>query len=394
MPWSETTTMDQKALFIRDWLTHRHTVSDLCDRYGISRKTGHKWIQRFMEHGPDGLLERSHAIHHVHNRTDPRIEAALINLRRKHRSWGAKKLLHILGEKHPDWDLPGRTTVCDMFTRHGLITKKPKRRHIGHPGKPNAPIDAPNTCWSCDFKGQFKTGDGIYCYPLTVTDNYSRYLLACQALDSTELDPVKAVFTRLFKEYGLPDRMRSDNGTPFAAYTLGRLSRLSAWWVRLGILPDLIEPGRPQQNGKHERMHKTLKDETTRPPAGTSRGQQRKFNTFRNEFNYERPHEALDMKTPGKLYLPSLRPMPSRLPEIQYPDTFEKRYVSATGGMKWKCDWVNISSVLVGEYVGLEEVGDGQWDIYYGPIKLGRLHERSMKIEDHLGRLTRMPHKV
>lgn len=394
MPWSETTAMEQKALFIRDWLAHRDTVSALCDRYNISRKTGHKWIERFIEFGPDGLRERSHANHHAHNRTDPRIENALMNLRRKHRSWGAKKLLHLLGEKHPDWDLPGRTTVCDMFERNGLITKRPRRKHIGHPGKPNAPINAPNSCWSCDFKGEFKMRNGIYCYPLTITDNYSRYLLGCQALDSTALEPAKTVFTRIFKEYGLPDRMRSDNGTPFAAYTLGRLSRLSAWWVRLGILPDLIQPGNPQQNGKHERMHKTLKDETTKPCAGNKRAQQRKFNVFMDEFNNVRPHESLGMMTPAKLYIPSARPMPDKLPEIEYPDHFEVRYVSATGGIKWKCDWVNISSVLVGEYVGLEEVGNGQWDIYYGPIKLGRLHERSMKIEDHLGRLTRMPHKV
>lgn len=394
MPWSETSAMDQKALFIRDWLSHRHSVSELCERYNVSRKTGYKWIKRFLEHGPDGLMERSHAIHHVHNRTDPRIEMALMQLRRKHRTWGAKKLLHLLGEKEPDWDLPGRSTVCDMLTRHGMVTKRPKRRHVGHPGKPGATADAPNTLWSADFKGQFRTGDKVYCYPLTVTDNYSRYLLGCQAMPDTSLEPVKTVFTRLFKEYGLPDRIRTDNGTPFSAYTLGRLSRLSAWWVRLGVLPDLIEPGNPQQNGKHERMHKTLKDETTKPPAGNSRAQQRKFNAFIQEYNHVRPHESLDMKKPAQLYKPSTRAMPDKLPEIEYPDHYETRYVSATGGIKWKCDWFNISSVLIGEYVGLEEIDDGLWDVYYGRLKLGRLHERKGKIEDHLGRLTRMPRKV
>lgn len=394
MPWSETTTMDTKEQFIRDWLTHRHTVSDLCSRHNVSRKTGYKWITRFIEHGPDGLMERSHANHNVHNRTDPRIEAALVALRKKHSTWGGKKLLKILGEKHPDWILPAESTACDIFKRNNLVRKTAKRKKIGHPGKPGGLITAPNTCWSVDFKGQFRMLDGNYCFPLTVTDNFSRYLLACKALEGTSMDPVKAVFTRLFHEYGLPDWMRSDNGTPFAAYTLGRLSRLSVWWIRLGILPDLIQPGRPQQNGKHERMHKTLKAETTKPPAGNSRAQQRKFNMFMDEFNKVRPHESLGMKTPAKIYVPSTRPMPRTLPEIEYPDHFEVRYVSATGGIKWKCDWYNVSSVLVGEYVGLEEVDDDQWDIYFGPIKLGRLHEHSGKIEDHLGRLTRMPHKV
>ena len=394
MPWSETTTMDTKEQFIRDWLTHRHTVSDLCARYGVSRKTGYKWITRYIEHGPDGLMERSHANHHVHNRTDPRIEEALVALRKKHSKWGGKKLLNILGEKHPDWILPAESTACDIFKRNNLVRKTAKRKKIGHPGKPGGLITAPNTCWSVDFKGQFRMRDGNYCFPLTVTDNFSRYLLACKALEGTSMDPVKAVFTRLFYEYGLPDWMRSDNGTPFAAYTLGRLSRLSVWWIRLGILPDLIQPGRPQQNGKHERIHKTLKAETTKPPAGNSRAQQRKFNVFMDEFNNVRPHESLGMKTPAKIYVPSTRPMPHKLPEIEYPDHFEVRYVSATGGIKWKCDWYNVSSVLVGEYVGLEEVDDDQWDIYFGPIKLGRLHEHSGKIEDHLGRLTRMPHKV
>lgn len=394
MPWSETTTMDLKEQFIRDWHKHRFTVSELCANYGVSRKTGHKWITRYIEQGPDGLLERSRANHHVHNRTDPTVEAALVRLRNKHPKWGARKLLHILGKEHPDWDLPERSTACDIFKRNGLVKSTPLRRHVGHPGKPDGLINRPNSCWSVDFKGQFRTLDGNYCLPLTVSDNFSRYLLACKALEGTSMEPVKAAFTRLFHEYGLPEWMRSDNGTPFAAYTLGRLIRLSVWWIRLGILPDLIQPGRPQQNGKHERMHKTLKNETTKPPAHNNRSQQRKFNVFMNEYNYVRPHESLEINTPGSIYIPSTRPMPTRLPQIEYPDHFEVRYVSATGGIKWKCDWYNVSSVLVGEYVGLEEVDDDQWDIYFGPIKLGRLHEYSGKIEDHLGRLTRMPHKV
>lgn len=389
MPWSETSAMEQRVQFIRDWLTHKYYVSELCAMYGISRKTGHKWIERYMKHGPDGLLARGHQALAVHNKTALEVEQALLAVRLRHPSWGAKKLLHTLSLREPTLDLPGRSTVCDILSRNGLITKKPRRRVVGHPGRPNAQIVLPNDCWSADFKGQFRTGDGVYCYPLTVTDNYSRYLLGCQALAGTTHDGSKAVFTRLFKQYGLPRRIRTDNGVPFAAPTLGRLSRLSVWWIKLGVLPELIEPGQPQQNGRHERMHRTLKDETTKPPAANSRAQQRRFDAFMREFNEVRPHEALDMQTPAQLYQASSRAMPDKLLHPEYPDRFEVRYVSANGGIRWRKQWINVTSALVGEYVGLEEIDDGQWDVYFGPLKLGRLHERLMRIEDHLGRLKR-----
>jgi transposase InsO family protein len=232
----------------------------------------------------------------------------------------------------------------------------------------------------------------VLLYPLTVADGFSRYLLGCQALASTASEGAKTIFRRLFQEYGLPKRIRSDNGVPFATNTLARLSTLSAWWVRLGILPELIEPGRPAQNGRHERMHRTLKAETTRPAAGSLAAQQRKFNVFREEFNHERPHEALDQETPASCYTPSPRPMPDRLPPLEYPDRFEVRYVSANGGIRWNSRWVNVSVVCVGEYVGLEEIDDGLWNVYFGPLKLGRLHERRMRIEDAYGRLYRHRH--
>jgi transposase InsO family protein len=270
-----------------------------------------------------------------------------------------------------------------------LVPKRRHRRHIGHPGKPTSQILAPNDIWSADFKGHFKTGDGRYCYPLTVADGYSRFLLGCQALASTRVQEAKPVFTRLFKEFGLPRRIRTDNGGPFATNTLARLSQLSAWWVRLGILPEFIEPGKPQQNGRHERRHRTLKAETTRPPAATRRAQQHKFDRFRHEFNFERPHEALEMQTPASCYEVSPREMPTKLPPLEYPDRFEVRYVSANGGIRWNQHWVNVSHVCVGAYVGLEEIDDGIWNVYFGPLKLGRLLERHMRIEDAYGRLTR-----
>lgn len=389
MPWSQTSPMDQRTQFIADFLRETLSVTELCDLYGVSRKTGYKWIDRYLRHGPAGLEEHSRRPVHSPNATAEEIVQAFLDVRHRHPSWGAKKLLPMVHKRHPRWDLPGRSTVCDILSRHGMVPKKRNRRKIGHPGKPMSSILAPNDTWCADFKGQFKTGDGIYCYPLTVTDGYSRYLLDCQGLLTTAVKEAKPVFTRLFKEFGLPTRMRTDNGVPFATPTLARLSALSAWWVRLGILPELIEPGKPQQNGRHERMHKTLKAEATKPSAGNLAAQQRKFNRFRQEFNHERPHEALDQQTPGSLYVSSSREMPNKLPPLEYPDRFEVRYVSANGGIRWNNGWLNVSIVCAGEYVGLEEIDDGVWNVYFGPLKLGRLLERHMRIEDIYGRLKR-----
>ena len=390
MPWSQTTPMDQKTQFIADYLREIFSFTELCARYGVSRETGYKLVERYLEQGPAGLQERSRRPHRNPNETAAYVVEALLELRRRHPRWGAKKLIPLLGKRHPSWDLPARTTVFEILNRHGMVPKKRRRRAIGHPGRPTSQVLAPNDLWCADFKGEFKTGDGIYCYPLTVTDDHSRFLLGCQGLLSTRVAGAKPVFTRLFKEYGLPKRIRTDNGVPFATNTLARLSKLSAWWVRLGVLPELIEPGKPQQNGRHERMHRTLKAEATRPPAGSCRAQQRKFNHFRQEFNQERPHEALDMHTPGSCYEPSPREMPNKLPPLEYPDRFEVRYVSANGGIRWKKHaWVNVSTVCIGEYVGLEEIDDGVWDVYFGPLRLGRLHDRLMRIEDAYGRLRR-----
>src|SRR6266705_1770689 len=344
MPWRDASPMDQRTQFIADHLRDALPISELWELYGVSRKTGYKWIDRYVRHGPAGLEERSRRPRRSPRQTSDEIVTAILDAR---------------------------------------------RRRIGHPGRPTSQILAPNDVWSADYKGQFRTGDGRYCYPLTVADGFSRYLLGCQALTSTAVDEAKPIFTRLFHEYGLPTRMRSDNGVPFATTTLARLSKLSAWWVRLGILPELIEPGRPDQNGRHERMHRTLKAETTRPAAGSLAAQQRRFNVFREEFNHERPHEALDQETPATCYSASPRPMPDRLPPLEYPDRFEVRYVSANGGMRWNSRWVNVSTVCVGEYVGLEEIDDGIWNVYFGPLRLGRLSERHMRIEDEYGKLYR-----
>jgi transposase InsO family protein len=291
--------MDQRTQFIADHLRDTLSITELCELYDISRKTGYKWIDRYLRHGPAGLEELSRRRRRSPNQTADEIVSAILAARRRHPRWGGRKLLALLHKQHPRWNLPGRSTASEILKRHGMVAKQRRRRRVGHPGKPTSQILAPNDVWSADFKGQFLTGDGYYCYPLTVADGFSRYLLECQALSSTAEQGAKPVFTRLFKEYGLPARIRTDNGVPFATTTLGRLSRLSAWWVRLGIVPEFIEPGHPEQNGRHERMHRTLKAETTRPPAGSLAAQQRRFNVFREEFNHERPHEALDDETHG-----------------------------------------------------------------------------------------------
>lgn len=389
MPWSETSPMDEKIQFISDCLRGVFDMTELCDRYGISRKTGYKWLERYIEDGPEALEDRSRRPQESPHKTPDAIEALIIETRRRHPSWGGKKILDYLIPRHPEIVFPHRSTTCEIIKRNGLVKRKPRRRKIGHPGKPQTLSLAPNVLWCADYKGEFKTRDGIYCYPLTITDDYSRMLLACQGLHSTCVDDAMTVFTRVFKEFGLPSRIRTDNGVPFATNTLGRLSRLSAWWVKLGIIPEFIEPGRPQQNARHERMHKTLKDEATRPPAGNLRAQQRKFNRFIEEFDYVRPHDALDGQTPAEWYEPSTREMPTRLYPFEYPDRFETRYVSANGGIRWKHRWVRVSTTLAGDYVGLEEVDNNLWDVWFGPMRIGRFHERLFRIEDAYGRLRR-----
>jgi len=378
--------MHQRTLFIADHLRGTRSVTELCAEYGIARKTAYKWIDRYIRRGPAGLEDRSRRPHVVPNATAEAVVNALITLRHRHPTWGPRKLLAYLARRQPTWKLPGRSATAALLKRRGLIQRRTRRRVIGHPGKPNMLIVAPNQVWCADFKGQFRLGNGRYCYPLTVTDGFSRYLLGCHGLPSTAVQGATPVFTRVFQEYGLPQYIRTDNGVPFATNTLARPSRLSAWWVRLGILPQLIEPGRPQQNGRHERMHKTLKQEATRPPAAAMPSQQRRFDRFRREFNEERPHAALEQRPPASVYQPSPRPTPSKLPPLEYPDRFEVRYVSANGGIRWNNAWVNVSTTCIGEYVGLEEIDEGVWNVYFGALKLGRLLERKMKIEDAYGR--------
>jgi len=389
MPWQELLPMDQRMQFMADYQRDVFDVSELARRYGISRKTAYKWIDRYAEAGPTGLVDRSPRPLQCPHATAEAIVTALLEVRRHHPTWGAKKLLKVVSMRQPTWTLPARSTVCDLLDRAGLVTARRRRSIPTHPGHPLIPMIAANGTWTADFKGQFKTRNGVYCYPLTIVDGFSRYLLACQGLLSTAIVTAQPIFRRLFAEYGLPQIIRTDNGVPFATTALGRLSTLSVWWIRLGILPELIAPASPQQNGRHERMHRTLKAEATRPPSANLQAQQIRFNRFRHEYNDERPHEALNQETPASHYQPSVRAMPQRLAPIEYPGHFEMRLVSRNSGIRWKKRWVCVTHTLAGEYVGLEEVGDGLWDVYFGPVKLGRLDERRRQIEDHKGRFAR-----
>lgn len=381
MPWSTTTPMDQRARFIFDLERCCYTMTELCQHYGVSRKTGYKWAQRYVDGGIEGLSNQSRAPRDCPHRTPQAIRDALISFRRKHPTWGPKKLRRVLSKRHPEVPWPALSTIGNILSQAGLVVAQ-RRRRRSQPLRASsaAAPGAPNELWSADFKGQFLTGDRRYCYPLTIVDRYSRLLLRCEGLKSTAGAGVSAGFQSAFREFGLPDAILTDNGTPFAGSGLRGLSRLAVWWIRLGIRPIRIAPGRPQQNGGHERMHRTLKAETTRPPARNLRAQQDRFDAFVQEYNVERPHESLGQQWPAELYRPADRPYPEQLPEVEYPGHYELRKVRHTGEIKWKGARLFLSETLAGEQVGLEETDDGIWSLYFSTILLARYDERDRKL--------------
>ncbi|MEJ2202272.1 MAG: IS481 family transposase [Desulfuromonadaceae bacterium] len=380
MPWKEVKPMDQKLLFIADYLRQVTSFSDLCHRYGISRKTGYKWVARYEAFGFEGLKELSRRPNKNPLRTPYRIRKAIIDLRLKYSDpVGPKKIRVLLEQKHPDWELPSKTTIYKILTAEGLIRVQRRRKKVPAGQLPFSPVHQPNDVWSADFKGQFKTKDGTWCYPLTIMDHQSRYLLACCNLEGTRFKPTKKAFEALFREYGLPWRIRTDNGVPFASNSPGGLSQLSKWWIRLGIMPERIEPGKPQQNGRHERMHRTLKQAVIIPPAPTAQLQQQAFDNFRLQYNNERPHEGLDQKPPATQYSSSTRSMPDRLPELEYPAYYKVALVHHSGIIQHQGHRVYVAGLLQGEKVGVEETADGVWDVYFGPLRLGSFDMRLVK---------------
>jgi len=381
MPWREMSPLEQRLDFVREYETELFTMTELAAHYGISRKTGYKWLAEYQAHGAVGLCDRSRRPHHSPQATATGLKEAVLAVRRRHPRWGAKKLLAVAARRDPHAAWPSRSTVCTWLTQHGLVRPHRRRAPAPHEARsPLAPITAANQVWTTDFKGEFRTGDGIYCSPLTLRDGFSRFVLRCDGLLARRVVDTQRRFARAFAEYGLPTRIRSDNGGPFASPGLSGLSTLSVWWIRLGIVPERIAPGHPEQNGSHEQLHQVLKAETTRPPAPNCTAQQQRFRRFVREYNEERPHEALDNRPPATRYAPSPRGLPARLPPVEYPGHFEVRLVSSNGCVSWKNAPLFVSTPLAGEYVAFEEVDDGLWTLHFASVALGRYDERHRSI--------------
>ena len=374
----ETNVWDERGRFVRDFESGHWSMTELCERYGVSRPTGYKWLARGRKGGA-GLVDRSHAPHQCPHRTSADLEALIVAARREY-GWGAKKLRQVLRTRYPSRSWPARSTFNEILDRHALLQKNRRRPKWTHPGAAPLDTERPNQVWPVDFKGQFRTGDGRYCYPLTVTDHFSRSLLVCHGLRSVATAGTTPVFRTLFREVGLPEAIRSDNGAPFASTGIHGLSALNVWWMQLGIVHQRIPPSSPQENGTHERMHRDLKRETARPASGSLRAQQRRFNAFRARYNTERPHEGMGDRTPSSLWRPSPRPYPERIMSPTYPAHLEVRRVSTAGTFSLHGAQPFLSEVLRGQDIGLEEVADGVWNIVYYSTLLGKLDERHRRI--------------
>ena len=378
MPWKATSAMDEKLRFVAACLSGEAPMTVLCERFGISRQTGHKWKRRYLSAGPAGLEERSRAPLRPGRATPAAVAAAIVALRRERPHWGARKLLAVLARRDPSVAWPAPSTATDILRRAGLIDGRRRRRPALAVEQPFQAVQAANDTWCIDFKGWFRTRDGARCDPLTVSDAYSRYLLASRIMPQ-QAEPVRRAVDALFHENGLPLAIRSDNGSPFGSRAAAGLTRLSAHWAKLGIRLEYINPGKPQQNGRHERMHRTLKAETATPPAAGKAEQQARFDAFRHDFNHNRPHEALDQQMPALLYRPSPRAMPKPVPEPCYDADHERRRVRTSGEIKWQGETIFISEALVGEPVGIRDLDNGHWLIRFANIDLGLIDRQAKK---------------
>jgi transposase InsO family protein len=386
--------MDEKTSFIFEWESGESTVSALCESFGISRTLAYRYIARYLDQGRAGLVEQSRAPRRVWNRTAEDLEQAVIELRRKKPRRGALKLRQLLREQFGRRRVPAVSTIELILRRHGLVKKRRRVRRIRET-HPIFQADGPNEMWSVDFKGEFRMGNMRYCYPLTVMDSYSRYVLAVVGMHSPTYEGTKAVFQALFERYGLPKQIHSDNGEPFAsAVSLSRLTRLAVWFMELGIVPVYSDPAHPEQNGRHERMHEELKAEATRPPAYSLGPQQKKLNAFRQEYNEERPHQALGQRRPREFYRSSRRRLPQNIRPWKYPQGMVVKYVCRNGALRWGFGkWVMVSTTLATRYIGLEEMAEGKWRVYFRDTLLGYLDEEPLRIQDDLGRLRRAQKK-
>lgn len=390
MPWKESSPMSERMEFVQQCSRRRHSIVDICAEFGISEKTGHKILRRFVTEGPAGLDDRSHARHHQAHQVPAAIAARLIALRKQHPLYGAAKLRDWLVQREPEVAWPAASTVGDLLTRAGLIRSRGRRRGPVHlrleSGRTEA--TAPNVVWTADFKGEFPLrGGGAKCYPLTVLDLHCHFLLGCTALTSTAVRTARQRFELLFRTYGLPEVIRTDNGVPFAQpNALGRLGTLALWWVRLGIRPEHIPPSRPAANGAHERFHRTLNAHTIQPVAAASfAAQQRRFDRFRCEYNEERPHESVaDRHPPGSVYEASPRTYPHRLPTLIYPSTTTVRRVTSAGTVRYQGALYFLTRALTGEYIGITEATDDHHTVSFGPLLLGEIDLQTNRFEGNV----------
>ena len=381
MPWKQRKALDEKKDFIEEWKRQEVSLAELCRRYEISRQTGYKWLERYEQEGEPGLEEHSRAPLQHPQAMLPGVRKTLVSLRSQHPSWGPRKLRAYLQRDTPEIVWPAVSSIGDLLRREGLAHPRRKRKRTPPYTQPLQHAAAPNQVWCADFKGWFLTQDGARCDPLTITDAYSRYLLRCCAVKKTDGEHAWAVFEAAFREFGLPEAIRTDNGPPFASRAPGGLSQLSMLWLRLGIRHERIEPGKPQQNGRHERMHQTLKQETASPSERNLRRQQMAFLRFQQEYNQTRPHEALQYETPASRYVGSERRYPAKLPELEYPEGAHLRRVSHQGSVRLHGVRMFVSALLAWEVVGLLEVETyPDWlEVYYGPLVIGWMDTRKLR---------------
>lgn len=381
MPWIETCVMQERVKFIMEVLDGTYSMAELCNYYGISRKIGYKWLNRYRQDGIEALRNRSRAPHNHPHEISHQVKEAILAVKKRFPKWGAPKIRARLERIHPRWNgYPAVSTIGLFLNKQGLTSPRKRRRKATPTELPLTSGLYSNQVWCADFKGHFRTGDGSRCNPFTISDHASRYLLCCRHLDRMSYDLVKMRFERIFREYGLPEVIRTDNGTPFSSRGVGGLSRLSYWWIRLGIHPERIKPGHPEQNGRHERMHKTLKEHTATPPSRSLVQQQRRFNEFCVEYNDYRPHEALEMRTPSECYCISMRKIPSLLPQVSYPDHMQVRKIYLHGDIMYKGRRLFATESLRGEYVGIEQVDEDVSLLWYCNYLLGRIDHRKWRI--------------
>jgi transposase InsO family protein len=382
VPWKESCVMQERFKFVLEAQKGEKSIAQLCREFGVSRTSGYKWLVRYDEEPyPEALEDKSRRPTHSPFRTDERIEDVVVAARNRYPHWGPRKLRHLLQSRRCPGDAwPSAATIGRILKRRGLVRTPRRRRRTPPYAQPFAEVAAPNQLWCIDFKGHFRTGDGTTVYPLTITDAFSRLVLRCQIVLEPRSADVRDILESAFREYGLPEAIRSDNGTPFASTGPGGLTELSAWWIDLGIRHERIEPGKPQQNGRHERMHRTLKYETASPPAETPHGQQLRFDRWRKEFNNERPHEALAMATPASVYAPSAKRFNEKMERNQYPFDVERALVDKHGRIQWQKRRVFIARALCDQLVELRPTRRPRcWAVSFGPVMLGHYDERAKK---------------